>query len=666
MLCGTIRNGVITRGLRSGAFILALAHSALGAMIELEVDATDLPRNLLRSVMRIESPPAGGEMDLRFVIWTPGNHTPSGPIENLVDLVIRDCRGGRLEWKRDPDRMERFLVHAPAGCGHIEATMSYIASQPNFNSRSTDTYGRPNLGVLNWNTALLYPAGPTNQQITVSPSIALPSDWAYATSLESVTLEEERFGTLRALDPTRPVNIVHFETVPLAELIDSPVIMGEHLRTFPMTFEGDRAAANIPPHSISVVSSEPLQTEIPGWLLRKITETCRQTMLLCGREGMWFPRERYEFLLVAESGISGAVEHAESTLTMVGPKVFLDAKEPDEKSVKGGGAALTVLPHEYFHVWCGKLAAPEGLVRPDFSTPARTELLWVYEGLTTYYDNVLAARGGMITPEEYQQDLLNLAVTLEQRSGRLWRSVEDTAVAARYLRNRGLYWYDRRRGQEYYGEGAMFWAEADAIIRRATDGTKSLDDFCRALHDVEVRPVGDQATYTRSDVIRHLAALDGSTDWDALIRARIEAPVAALDLSPVLALMGWRIEYADEPTADQKKLIDEGDGANLRTSLGLRLDKNVEIIDIVPGGPADEAGLAYGMKVLAVNGWEYSRDKLKEAVKESPRTKSVEFIVSFGGRVEPVRVPYDKGPRVPRLVRIEGERDWLSEVTRPR
>jgi predicted metalloprotease with PDZ domain len=661
---------------RVGCVAALLMACAVGgvraATIELEVDATELSRNLARAVMRIETPgevrEGGGAMDLRYVIWSPGNHTPSGPIENLVDLEVRDCRGGRLSWRRDPAMMERFSVDVPAGCGRVEVSLSYIASQPNNNSRSTDTYGRSNLGVLNWNTVLLYPSAAelTNQTISVKASLVLPSEWAYATALESVGTEGERFGTLREMDAGRAVNFVVFEEVPLAELVDSPVIMGKFLKTYtlyPLGFEGTAA------HSVSVVAPEAKYTEIPEWMLADLSEMVRQHFRVFGKEGhAAFPRSHYEFLIVADSSVGFAVEHGESTLTAVGTKAFSEAKqdEPGEKPVKGGGGELTVLAHEYFHAWCGKLAAPEGLVREDFSSPARTELLWVYEGLTTYYEDVLACRSGMTTFEEFKEGILSSAVTLGLRSGRLWRSVEDTAVSARLLRNRGLYWYDRRRGQEYYSEGAMFWMEADALIRCATEGAKSLDDFCRELFDVPVRPVGAQATYTRGDVVRVLAGLSPGTDWDGLIRSRIEEPAGSLDMQPVVRLMGWEMQFADEPTAEQKKLQSDEEGVNLRTSLGLRVSKEAEIVDIVPGGPADEAGLAYGMKVMAVEGWEYSKERLKEAVKETARTKGVEFVVSFGGRVETRRVEYEGGARVPRLVRVEGERDWLSEVVKGR
>jgi predicted metalloprotease with PDZ domain len=438
------------------------------------------------------------------------------------------------------------------------------------------------------------------------------------------------------------------------------------MRSYPLSPAGFEHA---PPHRVTVVAPEDQHTKISDWMLADLSEMVRQHFLLFQRpDAPPFPREAYEFLLIADGSMGFAVEHAESTLTTVALKAFSDAKQddPGDKAVKGGGADLTVLAHEYFHAWCGKLAAPEGLVRDDFSTPARTELLWVYEGLTTYYESVLACRGGMTTFEEFKDDILTTAVTLQMRTGRLWRSVEDTAVAARMLRQRGLYWYDRRRGQEYYSEGAMFWMEADARIRRETAGLKSLDDVCRHLLTLPVQPVGSQATYTRSDVVRALAHAAPATDWETLIQERIERPQRSLDLSPLLRLTGWEVLFAEEPTPEQKKLQADDDGLNLRPSLGLRLDKNAEIIDIVPDGPADAAGLAYGMKVVAIDGWEYTKDRLKTAVKESPNAGAIDFTVTFGGRVDTLRVPYALGPRVPRLVRLEGEPDILSEIVKPR
>lgn len=647
-------------------FLFSMVNVPLtrGATILLETDATELPRNLLRSSMRIEAAP--GPMELYYCIWSPGNHTPSGPIENVIDLRIFDCSGMPLTWDRDPTRVERISVIVPEGCDMVRIEMGYIASQPNTNSRSTDSYGRRNMGVLNWNTALMYPGGKSNQEITVRASLGLPTGWSFAATLPVRTAEQDRFGTLRELDPGAPITWVDFADVPLAELIDSPIIMGQHVRA-----HGLDVGPGVARHTLAVVAAEDRMTDVPAWLIEKYAAMCRQTMELFRAPGRdLFPRREYQFLVALDESMRFAVEHGMSTLIAQPPRTFLDAKQDE---FKGGGRDTVVLAHEYFHAWCGKLAAPEGLVLPDFHTPARTELLWVYEGLTTYYDSVLAVRSGMISFEEFKQEVLEAAVSLEQRTGRLWRSVEDTARSARFLRQRGLYWYDHRRGQEYYGEGAKFWMEADALIRAGTGlepgGAKSLDDFCRVFFDVPVRPVGSQAIYAREDVVRALAALNPQTEWDALIRARIEEPVSDLGMEPVLGLLGWRIEYADELSPEQKKIgafEESGGEVNLRTSLGLRISKDAEVIDIVPGSPADESGMGYGMKVIAVDGWVYSPSRLRDAVKGSARSKQVELLVSFGDRIETRIISYDKGPRIPRLVRNEAKPDLLSAIAAPR
>src|SRR5439155_5582443 len=112
------------------------------------------------------------------------------------------------------------------------------------------------------------------------------------------------------------------------------------------------------------------------------------------------------------------------------------------------------------------------------------ELLWVYEGLTTFLGNVLAARSGLFTGAQYRELLALSAAGLERRHGRQWRPLHDTAVAAQTLYGgaRGGEWSYERRSTDFYDEGALIWLEADALIRRESGGSRSLDDFCRRFH----------------------------------------------------------------------------------------------------------------------------------------------------------------------------------------
>src|SRR5262249_51456462 len=138
-----------------------------------------------------------------------------------------------------------------------------------------------------------------------------------------------------------------------------------------------------------------------------------------------------------------------------------------------------LLPHEYAHAWCGKYRRPAGMCTSDFHTPQKTRLLWVYEGLTMYLGDVLMVRSGLVSEAEYRESLTRTIDGLKQRTGRNWRPLEDPAVAWHVLRTPSRNWNDLRRGQDYYQEGLLVWLEVDAILRDASKGRRSLDDFCK-------------------------------------------------------------------------------------------------------------------------------------------------------------------------------------------
>src|SRR6266446_9196250 len=110
------------------------------------------------------------------------------------------------------------------------------------------------------------------------------------------------------------------------------------------------------------------------------------------------------------------------------------------------------------------------------------DLLWVYEGLTEYLGWVLAARSGLLTPEQSRQFLALDAASLDNRAGREWRPLADTAVAAQLLYFARGDWDSERRGVDFYDEGTLIWLEADTIIRKQSGGKKSIEDFLRAFH----------------------------------------------------------------------------------------------------------------------------------------------------------------------------------------
>jgi predicted metalloprotease with PDZ domain len=612
---------------------LLAVSATLGAPMRLDADATDAPRRLLHATLTIPATP--GETELRYVEWTPGNHNPSGPIQNVVDFRARTESGEPLRWRRDrthdtwititgvPDTSERIIVQ-----------LTYIANQPTTNSRSTDSYGEPTFGAINWNTVLFYPAGADKDDLLIDASITLPEGWSIATPMPL----SRRDGDRR-----------EYDGVTLARLVDSPAIFGERLSSV------DLSTGDIPDHFLHGVAREQPQLFLPDARIEKLRRVHEQAAIVFGP----FPGERFDYLMLLSDEIAGfGVEHNTCTLIAKGAREWEDCEKPD-------GSKMGTLPHEYIHCWNGKLRAPEGLLTRNYHEPGVTDLLWVYEGLTSYMDGVLMARAGLLTPGEYADSITNNILRYEMQAGRRWRPVVDTARGMKRLRDRSQSWEELRRRQDYYGEAALFWMEADATIRASTDGRRSLDDFCRAFFDVPWVAYGSPVTYTRADVVGALTGIDPGTDWDAMIARRIETPAEDLtiDLPPML---GYRLEFTAEPTDLQSKANARNKGLDLRTSLGFAVDKDGVVTTLLPGSIADEAKLAYDMVIVAVNDQEFSPGALEEAVEQTPTTGELRLLVNFGGRLQTRTLAYDGGPRYPRLVPIDGATDYLTEIIRPR
>jgi predicted metalloprotease with PDZ domain len=297
--------------------------------------------------------------------------------------------------------------------------------------------------------------------------------------------------------------------------------------------------------------------------------------------------------------------------------------------------------------------------------------MWVYEGLTEYYGDVMAARTGLWKPEEYRENLAAITATLRAKQGRTWRPLQDTADMAPKLYGSSRNWGMRRRGVDFYDEGELIWLDADTLIREKTGGKKSLDDFCRAFHgDGSGGPALDGskptvATYTADDVFKTLNSVVAH-DWKEFFNSRLtslapDPPVGGITRG------GWKLVYNSEPN----KLIQASNKTNSRIdarfSLGLILGSDDHsVVDVVPGSPADKAGIGPGMKVVAVNGRKFTDDLLNDAIKNSPTSKSVELLMENATYYTTLKLAYDKGLQYPHLERVPASPDQLSKVIEPR
>ena len=290
------------------------------------------------------------------------------------------------------------------------------------------------------------------------------------------------------------------------------------------------------------------------------------------------------------------------------------------------------------------------------------DLLWVYEGLTEYLGWVLAARSGLISPDLNRQFLATTAAILDNRAGREWRSLADTAVAAQLLYDARTDWESLRRGVDFYDEGMLIWLEADTVIRKQTQGKKSIDDFCRMFYGGPSGPP-QMKPYAFESVTETLNGI-APYDWKGFFDTRLNrtgtdrAPLGGIEAS------GYRLAYVDQPSEAEKDTEQIRQVTSVAYSIGLRLNPDGTIIDSLPEMAAAKAGIGPGMKLVAINDRNYSSEVLREEIRGAKSGGRLELLVANGKSFTTYKVNYHQGERYPVLQR-NGQPALMDDVLKP-
>ena len=596
-------------------------------VIRLHVDLTDAPRNIYHAQLHI--PTHAGEISLVFPKWIPGNHRPSGPIGALTGIHF-EAEGHSLAWQRDPLEMYEFHVSVPSGVDTLDVSLDALTSMDS--AGAGGPAASSNLLDLNWNAVVLYPKGARSDDVQFLPSVTLPPGWKYGTALPVASGTGDE---------------VEFSAVSLTTLIDSPLIAGLHYRKIELTKAGES-----PVHVMDTVAEAEPDLAMTPQDVAAYQKLVAETGALFGARHYG----QYHFLLTLSDQVGGhGLEHHESNDSVASERALLD---PDLHMLYAG-----LVPHEFVHSWNGKYRRPVGLATPNYQVPMIGDLLWVYEGMTEYLGNVLAARSGLLTAEQYREALAGTAAALDHRAGRKWRPLEDTARSVQTLRMMGSQWQNWRRGLDYYPEGELIWLEVDAIIRQQTHGKRSLNDFCRKFHGGESGPP-KVLSYTFEDVVR---ALNDVTpfDWATLLRARVggtstHAPLGGIERG------GWKVVYNDKPnlfTQAEERLAKFSD---FSYSLGFTVGPEGKLGDVIVGSPGYESGLGPGMKLIAVNGRKFSSSILRTAVKEAQGSEQpIELLVENAEFFKTYSVAYHDGEKNPHLERVSEQPDLLGDILKP-
>ena len=347
------------------------------------------------------------------------------------------------------------------------------------------------------------------------------------------------------------------------------------------------------------------------------------------------------------------LEHLTSSLNGVRERDLID-------DARRKGWVANLLPHEYVHSWCGKFRRPAGMCTPDFHTPQKTRLLWVYEGLAEYLGEVLMVRSGLVDPKEYRETLAATISTLSHHEGRRWRSLEDTAVASHLLRGEQPQLERPEARPGLLLRGSLIWLEADAIIRDRSQGKKSLDDFCRKFLGANRPPPRSSRTSCRRSsgparagrlrlgVVPDRAGLAAAGGAAARCGRPVRLPPPVRDR----AARRYRRSRANGrhlgPRFARPDLQRRREDHRRRARHGRR-----------PGRPGP------GMKVIGVNNKTFSRQRLLDALADSVAAAQDRIAPARGRGFRTIVLDYADGPRYLELVRDESKPDMLAEILKP-
>ena len=578
--------------------------------LRLHVDTTDTLHGVFKVEETIPVPPdlAGKKMALLFPKWLPGKHAPRGEIEKLAGLDIR-AGGQLLRWQRDPVDVYAFWVEVPAGATALDVRFQFLSATDGPQGRIVVTQDMMNLQP---NSVSLYPAGWFTRQIPVSLSVTWPQGWQAGSAMRETSRDGSR---------------VSYQTVDYETLVDSPFFAGRHFAKWDL-------GQNV---TLNVVADDARFLKANDEQIGKHKALVTQAVKLFGTRQF----DHYDLLLSLTEKMGGiGLEHHRSSENGVDTGYFTDWDR--------GPGRRNLLPHEFTHSWNGKHRRGADLVTPDFRTPMRNSMLWVYEGQTQFWGYVLQARSGLVKVEDTLDQLATIAATLDNRPARSWRSLDDTTNDPIITPRAPKGWLSFQRSEDYYTEGLLIWLEADAIIRRESGGARSLDDFARRFFgtgdsDWGVKP------YDFASLVAELNAVQ-PYDWGSHLTRRLTEKADGAPLKG-LELAGWKLVYTDKPTAaftDANRRQ-----VNLLFSGGLLLGLAGKVDQVLWNSAAYEAGLAVGDVLLAVNELPFSDDALRAAVAAAKGGATpIKLVVKTDDRVRTVEWAWTGGLRYPRLERI--------------
>jgi len=619
MCCALLAPGAAS----AAGFTAATPYATRDRPATLVVDAERAGDGIME--VREHIPAAPGSFTVVYPKWIPGEHGPTGPLNDLAALRIY-ANNATLDWRRDPLDLYTFHTTVPAGAQALDVTFDVLMNAPD------DVMATHSLAVVNWNRALLYQDGVDSHHYFVKPSIVLPDGWDYATALRGAV---------------RTGNRVDFATTPLNMLVDSPLDMGRYVKKWQLWREGSAFV------ELDAFADYPQDLDVPANVVRAYERVPAQAFAMYGSRHF----DDYHALLTLSDSVGfQGIEHHQSS----DDRAATDFLTNDDQALASGD----LVTHEFSHSWNGKYRRPADLTTPNFQVPQLTDLLWVYEGMNQYLGDLLSFRAGIRRPSLYPEYVASIYADMYYETGRTTTPLIDLTTGAPYFYlARGVYPSIRRGADDFYTEGELLWLDVDTIIRERSHGARSLDTFLHRYSAPAVTgPIVE--TYTRAQIEQLLNAVE-PYDWHAFFEQYVYH-VAPLPPTDELARAGWQLVFTEKPNTFIKAEQADDEGIIGWYAYGANITKQGEVRDVRENSAARRAGLAPGMEVLAVNGQQFSNDVLEYALDRAQHSSApITLITRQTGWYQTLALDYHAGLRYPHLERIAGTPDMLAAIAAP-
>ncbi len=546
--------------------------------LRFSVDARQPHERRFRVALEID---ARGDRSLELFhpTWTPGSYLIREHQRHLVGFCARDADSGEC-LPVAKSAKNRYRVTMAANTARIVVTYEVYAHELSVRTAHLTSEHAFWNGV----SLFLWPVGEPAASADID--VLLPAGWQLWCPLPTSTLEDR----------------VRLHAASYPALVDAPALAAAHATVISFEALGR-------PHRFVFDGLAPLSP--PSDLAAHAKSVVEHAARVFGVTAL--PYERYDFLTLASDGARGGLEHADCSVLLV-PRTAL-------AQGKGYREFMGLVAHEHFHVFNVKRMRPADLWDLDYERENHTRLLWVAEGFTAYYDDLLCRRAGVLTRDRYLQIVADNIADAHRTPGRLVHPLADSSYDAWikfYRPDEDI----RNSSQSYYVNGGLAAMCLDLTIRSATEAQRSLDDAMARLWQ---RTWLEHRGFTHDDVVEAVSWAAGR-DLVALVAELVYGPFDP-DFAAVLAGAGL-------------SLVAVPPGTDAAPDLGLDLRSGTTNVAVVlRGGRAARAGLAPGDEILALQGLRVSATNFEDTLRAvSLETASIALLVARQGVVRELLV----------------------------